>query len=343
MTTISIGLIGLGRFAALHGRIWRQLPHVRVAAICDRDPQRFEAFKEWFPEANSYTDWQEMLSREKLDAVDVLTPEHLHAEPVLASLQAGAHVFVEKPLAHTPEEAMRLVHAAASYDRHLMVGHVLRFDARYAAVKSELEEGRYGPIRSIYAKRNNGKRFFPIYNRIHPVFILGIHDIDLMHWYMEDRVREVMAIGTNGTEDTGAPTDLSWAMLTFRHGGIGILENHWLLPDGAPSFADIRMEIAASHGSLVIQEPDYGVLRTDNAKTEGLSLHNGFDLHGQTRGPLAAELEHFIECVKTGTPSNLLRPLDALHAVQVAWAIQESAKLGKSVRLEPLEGPVPGP
>ncbi|WP_309120304.1 Gfo/Idh/MocA family oxidoreductase [Paenibacillus sp.] len=337
MDNIRIGIIGLGRFAAQHGRIWRQMPNVEVVAVCDRNPDQFPAFKEWFPKAECYLDWERMFEQEQLDAVDILTPEHLHVEPVLAAFQAGVHVFVEKPLAHTPKDANLLLQAAIKYDRLLVTGHVLRFDARYAAVKQELAEGRMGAIRSIYAKRNNGKKFFPIYNRINPVFILGIHDIDLMHWYMEDQVREVTAVGTSGSGHPASPADVSWAMLTFTKGGVGILENNWLLPDGAPSFADVRMEITASEGMIEIKEPESGVVYAGNTKTDLLSLHSGYELHGRMMGPLAAELEHFAHCVSSGRQSNILRTTDALRAVQVAWAVQQSAELGRPILLSALE------
>lgn len=342
MVPIRIGIIGLGRFAALHARIWRQMPNVEVVALCDRNPDQITTFKEWFPKAECYMDWQEMFEQQQLDAVDVLTPEHLHVEPVLAAFQSGVHVFVEKPLAHTPNDAKLLLQAAIKHDRLLVTGHVLRFDARYAAVKAELTEGRRGAIRSIYAKRNNGNKFFSIYNRINPIFILGIHDIDLMHWYMEDQVREVSAISSNGIGSAGAPADLSWAILTFSKGGVGILENNWLLPDGAPSFADVRMEITFSEASIQIMEPESGVYYTGNTKTDIRSLHSGYELYGRMLGPLAAELEHFVDCIISGKQSEILRPLDALHAVQVAWAVQQSAELGRPFSMMSLENECSG-
>ncbi|WP_284639290.1 Gfo/Idh/MocA family protein [Paenibacillus silviterrae] len=336
MEQVRLGIIGLGRFAELHARILSRMPEVEITAICDRNPERITRFREWFPNAKGYEDWSDMLQNQSFDAVDVLTPEHLHEAPVRAALCAGAHVFVEKPLAHSPRAAAALIREAADLGRIVMTGHVLRFDPRYAAVKDRLKDGAFGPIRSIYAKRNNGKAFFSLYNRISPVFILGIHDIDLMHWYMEDEVAEVYAVRSYG--DVSSAPDFNAAMLRFSRGGLGILECNWLLPDGAPSFQDVRMEITAEHGGIHIQEPDMSVAFAGSTKTEVPSFGAIHETNGRIGGALHDELVHFIECVASDTPSPLLRPEDALKAVRVSWAIEQSAASGKPVSLSSIQG-----
>jgi predicted dehydrogenase len=325
-------MIGLGKFAALHARVWEQLQDVEVVAVCDRNPQAFAAFTEKFPSARCYSDWKAMIDAESLDAVDILTPEHLHAEPVLYALQAGLHVFVEKPLAADPEEAERLVKFAEERGRILMTGHILRFDTRYAAAKLRTARGDVGTVRSIYAKRNNGKQFFSVYNRISPIFILGIHDIDMMHWIMEDNVCEVRSLRSSSGHET---EDLIWTMLRFTRGGIGILENNWLLPDGAASFADVRMEITGDAGSIIVRDPEQGMEYIGGASIEQQAFLTGYELHGKVGGPLLDELAHFAEQARLGRPSAILRPADAAKAVRVAAAARLSAlQDGKPVRLD---------
>ncbi|MDF2647320.1 MAG: dehydrogenase [Paenibacillus sp.] len=336
MVKIRLGMIGLGRFAELHARILSRLPNVEVVAVCDRNPERHACFREWFPDARFYAEWSDMLAAAGLDALDVLTPEHLHTEPVKAALRQGLHVFVEKPLAHNPEAAAELVREAETSGRILMTGHLLRFDPRYAAVKERLAKGDSGPIRSIYAKRNNWKSAFSTYNRIEPVFILGIHDIDLMHWYMEDDVRQVYAI--RSAPEGSEAADMNWAILRFNKGGIGIIECNWLLPDSGPSFQDVRMEIAADRGSVQIIDPEHGVTYIDESGPNVPALLNLHETHGRLRGPLVDELEHFVDCVSAGTHSDILKPVDAYRSVRVAWAVFQSAKTGQPVDLPPLTG-----
>lgn len=337
MGAIRLAIIGLGRFALAHARIWSQIEEIEVVAVCDRNPETFGPFRALFPEARCYTDWKELIDRESPEAVDVLTPEHLHAEPVLYAIGSGAHVFVEKPLASAPDEAEKLIRAAEQYGRIMMTGHVLRFDARYAEAKARILRGETGPIRSIYAKRNNGKKYFSIYNRISPVFILGIHDIDLMHWLFEDDVIEVTAVRSTSGHAT---EDLIWALLKFGRGGIGILENNWLLPEGAASPADVRTEITGELGSLIIRDPERGIDYIGGASAEQPSLLSGCEVHGRVEGPLARELEHFVSCVRLGRPSDILRPTDAWKAVRVADAIRESARQGRPVRQAPSARPL---
>ena len=333
--SVKIGMVGLGRFALLHARVWKQIQDAEVVALCDRNPDTFPAFLELFPAARCYTDWNEMIADGGLDAVDVLTPETLHADPVLAALSEGLDVFVEKPLASDPWEAESLVQAAERHGRLLMAGHILRFDARYAAAKARIAQGFAGPIRSIYAKRNNGKRFFSAYSRISPVFILGIHDIDLMRWLLEDEVREVYAVRS---VSEGRMENMIWAMLAFSRGTVGILENNWLLPDGADSYMDVRMEITGDDGSLVIRDPEQGMTVIGGAFAESPSFLNGYEAHGAVNGPLAQELGHFIDCLKSGRASDILRPQDALQAVRIAWAVRQSALRGERIRMTDLDG-----
>lgn len=335
MAAVRLAIVGLGRFASAHARVWSQLKDIEVVAICDRNPDTFAAFRPLFPGANCYTDWKEMIDAESLDALDVLTPEHLHVDPVLYALAAGLHIFVEKPLASTPEEARRLVQAAEAHGRVLMVGHILRFDVRYAEAKARIARGDAGTIRSIYAKRNNGKKYFHLYNRISPVFILGIHDIDMMHWLMDDDVCEVTAVRSSSGHET---ENMIWSMLKFERGGIGILENNWLLPDGAASFMDVRTEITGEDGSLTIRDPERGMEVIGGTAAEHPSFLTGYEVHGKVGGPLADELAHFVDCVKLGRPSELLKPIDAWKAVRVAWAVRESALQGRPIRLSAEDG-----
>ncbi|GGD50917.1 Gfo/Idh/MocA family protein [Paenibacillus nasutitermitis] len=331
MIRIRLGIIGLGSFAEQHARILSRLPNVEVVAVSDPDPDRYARFKEWFPDARCYVNWPDMLASAELDAVDILTPEHLHTEPVKAALREGLHVFVEKPLAHNPEAAAELVQEAAASGRILMSGHLLRFDPRYAAVKERLAKGNLGSIRSIYAKRNNWKSVFSIYNRIEPVFILGIHDIDLMHWYMEDDVHQVYA--TRSTPEGSEAADMNWAILHFNKGGIGIIECNWLLPDGAPSYQDVRMEITADNGSVQIIDPEQGVTYIDETRPLVPAILNMHETHGRLGGALADELSHFVDCVASGKQSDILDPMDGYRAVRVAWAVMQSAKSGQPVNL----------
>lgn len=327
MRTIKLGIVGLGRFAKLHLQCFRQLPNVNVVAVCDLNQELAEeTARAW--NATAYTDWRKMLDAEELDAVDVLTPEFAHAEPVSAALQAGCHVFVEKPLSLKATEAAELIELAEHKDKQLVTGHVCRFDPRYIQVKDNIAQGAFGKLRSIYARRNNGKAFFSIYRRANPVYILGIHDIDLMHWFTGQKVVEVY---TQAPPNDQGDSDLVYAMLRYEDGTIGVIENNWLLPSQAPAYMDVRMEIVGDEATAHLNEPDASLVIWDDKSALAPPIISGSEVYERLTGPLFEELRHFTQCVTTNQPSNILRPADALRAVEVAEAVVRSAELGKPV------------
>lgn len=334
MNKLRIALVGLGRFAIHHVRVWLNHPEVEVVALCDARKENLNGYHSLFPEAACFTSLSELLADVKLDAVDVMTPEHTHAEVVKACLLAGKHVFVEKPLTTDSRSASELIQLARRQQCLLMVGHVLRFDPRYAEVKTQVETGRLGPLRSIYARRNNGKQFFSIYNRVSPIFILGIHDLDIMHWLSGSTVKEVYARRYPETPPGLQHEPLLWSMLSFDCGMIGVLENHWMLPESAPSFADTQMEIVGEQALIQLRNPDSLLQIYASDQLESPAVSDGYVLHGVPGGPLVHELHHFVTCVRAGRPSTLLRPEDAYAAVVVAEAIVKSAQSGRKVSID---------
>ena len=106
------------------------------------------------------------------------------AEP---ALRAGKHVIVEKPLATTEDDARAMIDAAESAGRLLMTSFLLRFDYRYARLQQRLAE--LGTVRNIYAYRNFDRSLFALYSRTHSLIENAIHDIDLILWYIQSRVR----------------------------------------------------------------------------------------------------------------------------------------------------------
>jgi hypothetical protein len=111
---LRLGCIGVG------GKGWSDMnetaksPHVTVQAICDIDegPNHMGRAAELYPKATRYTDWRELLDKEKLDAVTVSTPDHMHAPIALSAMRRGLHVYCQKPLTHTVKEARVLANAA---------------------------------------------------------------------------------------------------------------------------------------------------------------------------------------------------------------------------------------
>lgn len=147
---LRIGVIGIGWYAgtALIPNL-RETGRAEIVAISRRNAERLAQAQEELNVPAAYTDWRELLDKTELDAVVISTPPNAHAEPTLAALERGLHVFVEKPIALTAADAQRMVAAGAQTDRVLMVGYNARGMGSWRTVKGLLAEGAIGTLRQV--------------------------------------------------------------------------------------------------------------------------------------------------------------------------------------------------
>ena len=106
--TLGMGIIGTGLWGSHHARAFTTLPRTTLAAVCDIDADRAQAFAREHGAAKAYTDHRALLADPAVDAVSVATPDFAHADPLVAAAEAGKHVIVEKPLATTHEDLARI-------------------------------------------------------------------------------------------------------------------------------------------------------------------------------------------------------------------------------------------
>lgn len=198
------GVIGCGFISPVHLRGYSRLPNVKIAAVCDLIEERALQAKEKFgdDETSVYTDYKEMLQKENLDIVSVCTENCRHAEISIAALDAGAHVFCEKPMAITGEEADAMVAAAKRNNRKLSVGYQLRYQKETMLLKKEIESGKLGEI--YYAEASSlRRRGVPTWGVFlnkekqggGPLIDIGTHIVDRTLWLMNDYSPIVSAVG----------------------------------------------------------------------------------------------------------------------------------------------------
>jgi len=130
----------------MHARWMQAVPDMRVAAICDRNADCAAKAKSDFPEVDSYTDLAEMLRREDVDLVSIVTPHNTPASLALQCLKAGKHTVVEKPMCITVAEATEMIEAAKRAGRTLAVFHNRRHDGNVRAIKETIDKGILGEI-----------------------------------------------------------------------------------------------------------------------------------------------------------------------------------------------------
>lgn len=330
---VRFGVIGLGRFGEVHCETLAGLPQAELFALCTRTESRLREFARRFKVAHAYGDYRDLLANRELDAVCVVTMWDQHAEPSIAALEAGKHVFIEKPMASTMAGCEAIIAAAKRSGLCCMVGHVCRFNPRYTSAKREIESGALGRIVSIYARRNIPATVSAkVLPKIGPIVGDGVHDTDLMLWFTKSRIKKVYA-ETLSVRKLRHP-DIGWTMYRFDSGAIGVCENVWFLPQKTPYRIDERMEIVGTEGSMHIQDgpPNFSVCDRNGWRTPDTTYWPV--LHGRRAGALREELAYFADCVLEGQKPSVITLEESMAAVRACLAAEESAASGRAVELE---------
>ncbi|GBC69301.1 scyllo-inositol 2-dehydrogenase (NAD(+)) [archaeon HR01] len=333
MKQVNVGVVGLGWFGEKHLQVLSQLPNARVVAVCSRTRERAENMARRYGVSKAYTDWERMLSDPELEAVSVVTHVSDHAKPVITAFEHGKHVLVEKPIAASLDEADDMIRAAKRSGAHFMVGHILRFENRYALAKQAISEGRIGRILSMYARRNIPGVFARPHLRYGtPISLDAIHDTDLMLWYLGDRVESVYA--TMLDTRTGAPNpEITWTVYSFRGGSKCVCESLWFLPENTPYAIDAKMEVLGDRGALYIDCAESGLLINDGSGVKMPDTVHWPVVHGGIVGALKEEIAYFVRCVAEDRKPVLAPPEDARAALEAVLAAEESAREGRVVKL----------
>ncbi|MHA6626639.1 Gfo/Idh/MocA family protein [Pseudonocardia sichuanensis] len=327
-------MAGAGRFGALHLQVLRSLP-VEVVAVCEPDAGRRAAVQEEFGIAAGYASLGDLLARERVDLVDVVSDESSHGKLVLQAIDAGCHVVVEKPLCTDVDEAERIRAGARERGVEVVTGQISRFGAGYQHLRDVLDRGELGRPVNLRFRRDFSRSWFPAFGkRIHPVWESGIHDIDLAVWYAGAPCRAVYAVQRtiSGLEHP----DTLVAVLTFANDVVATLESAWLVPDAAPQTLrgaleldgtiDAVTELLGDRGTAAYRLAHDGLtVRTDSAVAHP-ELTLWPTVAGRVSGALREELGYAVE-VAAGQRHNDVIPLDeAVEGVRIAAAIQESAQ-----------------
>lgn len=331
MDRLQIGVVGCGAFGTSHLQAFRAIPEAQVTAVYDISRAKAEAAAQQFDVRAVCTSLDELCGIETLDGVDVVASEDNHLEPVLKALRARKPVFVEKPMALDVRHCEQMIEAANATHQILMVGHILRFEAKYALLKQEIDSGRLGKVVSMYARRNYLKSALEHYTRVPPAIEDSIHDIDLMLWYIGQRVTRVRGYGRNVTG--GPHHDVFWGVLEFEGGAIGVVETIWLLPTAAGITLDHALQVFGDRGVGNVNFVPGGLAfwREDGFEIPDISYEPR--LRGAARGALRDELAYFCQCVRDRRQPEITTPLEAKNAVRLALALVESANTNRDVEI----------
>lgn len=338
MKKLKLGIVGLGRLGRKHAEnIAFKIPNAELTAICSIvEAEVAEVQKSWGIEY-AYTDYFEMLKNNNLDAIVVASSSSEHCKHIEAALEAGFHVFSEKPLGLTVEECLQVERVVEKHqDQVFMLGFMRRYDASYAYAKQKIEEGIIGkpvyircygedPVQAIegaiaFAEKSGG-----IY------LDMAIHDIDLARWLLGSEAQSVYAIGgcfsyddfkKYGDVDNGA------AMIQFKNGAMAQLFVSRTCAHGY----HIETEIIGTKGSLRIgTTPVKNLVTMFNENGAVNECVSGF-LERFEQAYLS-EVQEFVNCVQEDRKP-AVTVYDGTNATRVAFAATESLKDNKLVSLD---------
>lgn len=335
MQKVRIAVVGLGTIGqTVHLPILSKIPEAEIVAVCDVESSKAEFVAKKYEIPRYYSDLEEMLKQEDaLDGVDICTSTFAHLDVALAALEAKRHILVEKPLARTNEETMKIVAAAKKHQRKVMVGMNNRFRPDAMILKSMIQGGELGKI--FYAKAGwlrKLKTTSPWLTRKEKsgggvVLDLGIVMLDLAFWLMGfPESKEVIA--ANYSHNTKGVEDSSIVFIKMRDGSTLTIESSWSFEsesdffycdcygtDGGGSLNPFRI-VKRMHGNQVNVTPV-------SHETPQTLYWKSYD----------NELRHWVGALR-GLHPVVSTGDEALHRMKIVDAIYQSAKKGKSVPLK---------
>jgi predicted dehydrogenase len=341
---IRVGVVGLGMMGTTHFRGYQEIDAAQVAAVCDVSGKKLSG--DWAEAAGNidtgaaaaqdlsalktYGDYAEFLADGDIDLVDLCVPTFQHADMTIQALEAGKHVFCEKPMARTSAMARQMVETAETCDRLLAVGHVLRFWPEYLILKEMIDDRRYGAVRSAVLTRLSPRPQWSWDNWIldegrsgGAPLDLHIHDADTVQWFF-GRPATVTASGTfEGNAISHIVARYAWG----DDSPLVVAEGGWDYPQPFPfrMAASLVFEKAAVEFST-LNSPTLAVYEEGDPEPvhPDVPAHDGY----------TEELRYFVECVASGTKPERIDPAAAVRAIAIVEAEMESARTGKPVDVQ---------
>ena len=352
MKVLKIGVIGVGSISSMHLKSYAKNVKVEIYAVCDLNEERAIKKGAEFGAKKIYFNYRELLADHEIDAVSICTWNNTHAEISIAALDAGKHVLVEKPLARSVEEALRIQEAVKRSGKILQIGVVRRYDANVQMLRSFVDQGDFGNIyfakASAVRRLGNPGGWFADIERSGggPLIDLGVHMIDLC-WYMMGKPK-VKSVSGNTYHNLGNRShirNLSFYQAADYDPNLNTVEDlaNALIrfENGASLMVDVSFTSHAKEDGASIKllgdkggyEIDPTIAITTEKYNTILNLipqtdHKGFDFDSAFQN----EIDHFVDCVQQGKEP--ISPVgDGVEIMKILCGIYESAAKGVEIQL----------
>jgi predicted dehydrogenase len=302
MKPLRVAVIGAGYWGPNLVRNLNEAPGADPVAVADLSDQRLEAIHKRFPAVRTTRDYRQLLADPAIDAVCIATPVGTHRPLAEEAFAAGKHVFVEKPIAATIQDAQAIIRASERARKTLMIGHTFVYNPAVVNVRERIVRGDLGRIYYVDSQRVNlGLHQFDV----NVLWDLGPHDVSITLYWLDEEPEWVQSVGACYTQPD--IEDVVFLTMGFPSGAVAHAHLSWLAPSKLRS-----MVVIGSHRMVVYDDVqsiekvkiyDHGV--TELSSEELRRSYRSGDIrspHLSGTEALQMEMRHFIECINTGAP-----------------------------------------
>lgn len=335
---LRIGIAGLGRLGKRHAQnLAQRVPSAELVAACSPVADELAWARDALGVRNLHADYAALLAEPTVEAVFLVTPTSFHPEQIIQALQAGKHVFCEKPLALDLAECRRVEAEAAKHPRlKAMIGYGRRFDPSYSDAYEKIRAGLIGKpflVRSQNLDMNDASGFFVRFAPTSGGIFLDctVHDIDLARWFLgAPRPLRVFAAGTiaihEGLREFG-DVDNGVAICEFEGGKLGCFAASRTMAHGH----ETATEIFGTAGRLAIGE-NPRLNRVEISDAYGVRNECTPTFYERFEEAFLRETIDFVQAVQEDRPPALTLN-DATEATRIALALRESLQTRRAIDL----------
>lgn len=345
---IRVGIIGIGFMGSTHFHVYKTNPKAEVIAIADIDKRKLNG--DWssivgniggFDNENinlksikTYEDGMDLISDPDIDMVDVCVPTFLHKKYVLAALEAGKHVHIEKPIARNLSEAKEIVAAAKKAKSFLALGMCIRFWPEYRYAWELYKSNKIGKLISATFKRvspsiagNAWEDWFMNSNLSGGSLLdLHLHDIDEVLYFF-GKPNKVSSFGSKGFRSDEEGIDHAISIYDFGDGTLVTTEAGW---DPAPVTPfEMSFQIVCEKATIRLSETGYKIIWEDGTIEEPKPATEGFPTGWHV------ELNYFLDCIiNNKEPEDYISYDDMIAGIAIVEAAKKSIDSGHSVEID---------
>lgn len=341
--SIKVGLLGFGGMAKGHFNAYKELEaeensNIKLVAICDINPDQFTSAQQInintgkskfdLSGINLYTDVFEMLAAEELDMIDVCLPTFLHAEFATAMLNAGKNVICEKPMALSSKDCQKMIDAAKTNGKKLMIAQCLRFEPLYTCLKDFIDSGELGGIRYMFFDRLSTlplwgfQRWYRDDKRSGGCALdLHVHDVDMIR-FLVGEPQSVSAVAKNET--------CRWQLMNSRFNypdiPVVVATGSWM--EAGPRGFRMSYRVGFDKAEVILENNEVMIYPTDKTLNNGVT----YKLELPKKNRLAEEIRYFVSTlVDDSIVNDVNSPESAMATVALVEKLRMSADEGGTI------------